>query len=193
MLSLCKYQKYEKNVYQFKISYGFFPLFRWFRQTKFASFQRQLNIYNFHRITSGKSRATNILECTILLKFKYFCSLYFIATGRDKNAYYHELFLRGKPFLASKIARIHFKGCLKKKSVSCFDPDFYSMPYLPDEDELIQQHNKASYFSRIVQGAESPRNTEVNQSTEITQIFSSVSLMFLLLKLAGIDSRGNYA
>ena len=55
---------------------------RFFNQSKLASFIRQLNLYNFKRI----------------------------AVGPDAGSYYHEMFLRGKPFLATKIIRTRIKG-----------------------------------------------------------------------------------
>lgn len=48
----------------------------------FSSFQRQLNLYEFGRI----------------------------AEGPDKGAYFHELFHRGRPILASQIRRNKIKG-----------------------------------------------------------------------------------
>ncbi|EEC44463.1 predicted protein [Phaeodactylum tricornutum CCAP 1055/1] len=76
---------------------------KWFRQTKFQSFQRQLNIYNFKRIS----------------------------VGRDKGSYYHEFFLRGQPHLAANIPRIKLKGTSSRKPlIPPAEPDFYSMPYL---------------------------------------------------------------
>ena len=54
----------------------------WFLQHRFESFQRQLNLYGFKRITAGP----------------------------DKGSCYHELFLRQKPLLADKIQRIRLKG-----------------------------------------------------------------------------------
>eukprot|EP01083_Nonionella_stella_P303091 1047777_1 len=47
----------------------------YFKQTKMASFQRQLNVYGFNRLTGGL----------------------------DKGGYYHEMFLRGKVSLAYDI------------------------------------------------------------------------------------------
>jgi len=76
---------------------------RYFRQSKLTSFQRQLNLYGFARITKG----------------------------RDKGGYYHELFLRGKLFLANRIQRNKVKGT-KIKAVTSpeTEPDFYSMPFV---------------------------------------------------------------
>lgn len=73
---------------------------KYFRQTKLTSFQRQLNLYGFSRLTIGK----------------------------DNGGYYHELFLRGKVFLAKKMCRTKIKGT-KFKAASSPDqePDFYSM------------------------------------------------------------------
>lgn len=76
---------------------------KYFKQTKLTSFQRQLNLYAFRRISSGV----------------------------DKGAYYHELFLRGKSTLCTHIFRMRVKGT-KIKSASCpeREPNFYQMPAL---------------------------------------------------------------
>lgn len=54
----------------------------YFCMSKFTSFQRQLNLYCFHRIT----------------------------TGKDKGASYHELFQRDQPCLYEKMVRKRIKG-----------------------------------------------------------------------------------
>jgi Heat shock transcription factor len=75
-----------------------------FAQTQLTSFRRQLNLYDFKRITHGP----------------------------DAGSYYHELFMRGKPLHAYRIKRTKVKGT-KYRSTSSpeEEPDFYSMPALP--------------------------------------------------------------
>lgn len=80
----------------------------YFNQTKLTSFQRQLNIYGFIGLT----------------------------TGRDRGCYYHELFLEHKLFLCEKMKRMGIKGTgVKAKPSPHTEPDFYSMPKVkPDPD-----------------------------------------------------------
>ena len=54
----------------------------YFKLSKIASFQRQLNLYGFQRLT----------------------------IRIDKNGYYHELFLRGRPDLVKCMQRVKIKG-----------------------------------------------------------------------------------
>jgi len=76
----------------------------YFKNCKISSFYRQLNLYGFVRLTAGF----------------------------DTGAYYHEYFLRGKPFLTRNIVRTKVKGTKIRAASSPEDePDFYSMPPLP--------------------------------------------------------------
>lgn len=74
---------------------------KYFNQSKIASFQRQLNLYGFNRLTSGI----------------------------DKGGYYHELFLKGKVSLAYDIHRMRVKGTrVRLPTNPDEEPNFYALP-----------------------------------------------------------------
>ena len=74
---------------------------KYFKQSKFPSFQRQLNLYGFLRLTKGP----------------------------DKGGYYHELFLRDRLFLTHRIQRFRVKGNgVRARSNPNQEPNFYDMP-----------------------------------------------------------------
>lgn len=87
---------------------------RYFRQTKFTSFQRQLNLYGFIRISHG----------------------------RDRGGYYNELFLRQREFLCKNMARIKVKGTgYKAASSPEGEPNFYAMaPVEPLKVNRVDKH-----------------------------------------------------
>jgi len=60
---------------------------RYFRMSRYASFQRQLNLYEFVRVTEGP----------------------------DRGAYCHRLFVKGQPLLSTLMKRIKIKGRGTKK------------------------------------------------------------------------------
>jgi hypothetical protein len=72
----------------------------YFNQTKYSSFQRQLHMYQFQRITAGK----------------------------DKGAYHHAHFQRGKPHLCARMirTRVNGKGCRKPGNPNT-EPNLYSL------------------------------------------------------------------
>lgn len=80
-----------------------FLICRFFCQTKYASFQRQLNLYGFQR---------------------------FLHHSRDKGAYYHACFIRGNRALVRNILRRKIKGSSSSNAASKLlmpheEPDFY--------------------------------------------------------------------
>lgn len=78
-----------------------FVMPRYWKQTKLTSFQRQLNLYGFSRLTRGP----------------------------DAGGYYHELFLKGREFLCKRMTRTKVKGTkFKGASSPEQEPDFYQMP-----------------------------------------------------------------
>ena len=116
----------------------------WFRQSKFASFQRQLNLYGFQRLTQGTHFFTS--RCVPFLTLPLPCSqndFLFVSSGRDKNAYYHEYFLRGRPLLATKINRTKVKGKGARKASSPeTEPRLYDYPWMqptkrPTSNQMI--------------------------------------------------------
>jgi len=77
---------------------------RFFKQSKWNSFARQLNLYGFQRILSGP----------------------------DAGGYYHELFLKGKDSLVVHMRRVGVpqgkdRRKFKEPQVRSVEPDFYSM------------------------------------------------------------------
>ena len=79
---------------------------RYFKQSKYLSFTRQLNLWGFKRITRGK----------------------------DMGCYYHEIFLRGRPHLAMRMKRQKIKGTgMKLTPDPDSEPDFYNdYPMMPE-------------------------------------------------------------
>ena len=76
---------------------------KYFKQSRLSSFQRQLNLYGFTRITSGP----------------------------DAGGYYHELFLKGRPNLVIHMRRVGLpqgedRRKMRAKNVKS-EPNFYAM------------------------------------------------------------------
>jgi HSF-type DNA-binding len=109
-----------EHIFKAKHNFLFHIFHSTFRQTKYSSFQRQLNIYGFKRISSGP----------------------------DQHAYYHEHFLRGEYTSTLTIKRIALKGTGARLSTNREDePNFYQMPYKLDERQAKQRTSTASETS----------------------------------------------
>lgn len=86
--------------------------------SKLASFQRQLNLYGFVRLTRQ---------------------------GSDRGGYYHEKFLRYRAWLALNIPRIKVKGTgVRARSNPAEEPDFWNKPYVLPPDQQPQQEQPMS-------------------------------------------------
>ena len=105
-----------------------------FKQSKLGSFQRQLNLYGFNRITSG----------------------------RDKGGYYHELFLRGKPFLTERMNRRKVKGTGVRGCNNPEDePNFYRMPPVKNAGSISEfEEYERIFLSSFEDGEVEPELVE---------------------------------
>lgn len=126
---------------------------RFFKQGKYTSFQRQLNIYGFKRITRGA----------------------------DQGSYYHELFLHGRKYLSYGIERVSVKGNgARMASNPASEPDFYKMmpvSYYNNDCASTVQGNGARMASNPASEPDFPQmmpvsyhsnDCEVNSTTIIT-------------------------
>lgn len=106
---------------------------QYFQQSKYPSFQRQLNLYGFKRITKGP----------------------------DRNGYHHPNFLRGRPELTDAMARIKVKGTgVRKPHRSEEEPNFYTYPPLPDSGSTkASAKSKTTSKRSTKQKANKPRRS----------------------------------
>lgn len=94
---------------------------RFFHQSKITSFQRQLNLYGFHRISRGA----------------------------DSGAYYHELFLRGRAFLCHLMNRTKIKGTGHRQACSPeTEPNLHEMPFVKGLAPQSKKHHDSSSCER---------------------------------------------
>lgn len=104
----------------------------YFNQTKLTSFQRQLSLYGFLRITQGRDKGGRYFSIhdTIQICIAYSVSQFF----KSHLAYYHEFFLRGRADLHRKINRLRVKGTGHKKAASPeTEPDLWKYEFTSGE------------------------------------------------------------
>ena len=126
-----------------------------FNPTKFSSFKRQLNLYDFKRITNGV----------------------------DSGAYYHEMFLRSKPLLALKMVRRKIKGEIRVSEYIQEEPEFYAMPFMSpifDCHSSVLRSTHTEYSDQGFLPSRIRRNKELFHPNEDHQQETSISRQILI-------------
>jgi len=111
---------------------------RFFKQSKFMSFTRQLNLWGFKRITKGT----------------------------DAGAYYHELFLRGRPRLSMLMRRQKIKGTgIKLTPNPETEPNFYNisqkrpLPAIPQDKKKLEPLPPISNSVSVTRNSKPPMSS----------------------------------
>jgi HSF-type DNA-binding len=155
-----------RSLTLFHCSVGTSRLLSWFRMSKMASFQRQLNLYGFQRLTSGKNDFVDISLVDRVSSNNATCltasSNPTVPAGRDRNGYYHELFLRQRQHLATRIRRFKVKGHGMRKAASPeTEPNLYALPFLPSNSDSASSEKGAGQ-SPVGGSGSIPRKPEVS-------------------------------
>jgi len=149
----------------------FTSIHRYFKQSKLTSFQRQLNLYGFLRV----------------------------ASGRDRGAYYHPLFLRGRPDICKVMLRTRVKGGADsiipadcKVSPNQAKASFYTLPKCPpvgrgaadtmdesdDEDDHSTSHGATGATPVVpMEYSSSTSNSSIGQDQEQQSSDSAPSML----------------
>jgi hypothetical protein len=103
------------------------PIF--FKQTKYKSFQRQLNLWGFTRIVHGE----------------------------DRGAYYHEHFLRDQPDICRNMYRQKIKGQLGKDIHGTSAVELLAEPRAATQHEILFNVNRSAENARLLSMMQSSR------------------------------------
>ena len=124
-------------------------LLRYFKQTKIKSFLRQLNKWGFKRITKGI----------------------------DEGCYYHELFLRGKPWLINNMRYIKVKGDSKQMTTNPVqEPDFYALALIRPLLELNGAGNDHSLRSCGGDNSHTSSSSRVTSQSTPSSAFTTIAV-----------------
>jgi hypothetical protein len=93
--------------------------------------------------------------------------------GLDKGGYYHDLFLRGKQFLARRIIRIWKQGTGSRKKTDSSEilPDFYVLPFLPECEPRMLPQATVQSTGRV------PVKACGDESTTDSQLFLQMNIL----------------